>query len=228
MRQSIIIVLGLIVAFAVGAAFAQGHNQDDYWGKPYTIQALLGGVQYDDLVFTSSETGASTTVDMSTLPQLGGAWSTRPKGEKIFSLGLEATFLLGFKFDDVQTYTGVAQNYVTASSYLWMFDISGGAYANLMLGKKLRLYGGAGPLIMLSYYNSKQEYTATPGQNASHSDTAVGFGAYARTGLELQVHQHGYLGVGVRGNWSNIDFSDVGGASEISGIAGFVTYTAGL
>lgn len=199
-------------------------NQEDYWDKPYTIQALLGGVQYNDLAFTSS----SNTIDMSTLPQLGGAWSTRPSGDKPLSVGLEATFLLGFKFDDVQTYTGVANTYVTASSYLWMFDISGGAYANLMLGKKLRLYGAAGPLIMLSYYNSKQEYSATPGQNASYSETEVGFGAYVRAGLELQVHRHGYLGAGVRGNYSNIDFSDIGGASEISGIAGFITYTTGL
>ena len=37
--------------------------------------------------------------------------------------------------------------------------------------------------------------------------TAVRFGADPRTGLEPKLHQHTWLGVGVRGNWSNIDFS---------------------
>ncbi|VGO12470.1 hypothetical protein PDESU_01023 [Pontiella desulfatans] len=204
-------------------AFTAHANQYGYDSKPYTIQALLGGIRYDDLLFTSENgSGDSVEVDMSTLPQLGGAWATLPKGEKL-QFGMEASFLLGFKFDDVNTYSGVKNVYVDVSSYLWMFDIAGGVYANLPLGEKLRLYIGAGPLIMLGYYNSESDYV-----NTSHSDTSFGWGAYARTGFELQVHPGGYLGAGIRGNWCDIDFTDVGGASEISGVAAFITYTAGL
>ncbi|MDF7799709.1 hypothetical protein P4C99_09540 [Pontiellaceae bacterium B1224] len=210
-------ILGLMVA-----AVARGQYGEEEGN--FTIQALLGGVQYDGLDFTSPD-GTNTT-DMASLPQLGGVWSTVPKGDKL-SFGLECTFLLGFKFDDTSYYAGNNNIYVSASSYLWLIDFSGGGYANLMLGKKARLYGAAGPLIMLSFYGSKQEYTSgTP--NSSQSETAYGFGAYARAGLEFEVHNGGYLGAGVRCNWSNIDFDAVSNSSDVSGIAGFITYTAGL
>lgn len=221
MKTTKAVCLGLIVAIA--ASVQANAQYETEASNAAVVQALLGAVQYDGLEFTSP---SGTTTDMSKLPQLGGAWSTKPKAEKL-SFGLEAAFLLGFKFDDVNTYTGVANTYVTASTYLWLFDISGGAYANLMLGEKLRVYGAAGPLVMISYYDSKQEYT-TGVNNTSQSDTAFGFGVYARAGVELKVHEQGFLGAGVRGNWSNLDFNDVGGNSEISGIAGFLTYTVGL
>jgi hypothetical protein len=216
-----IMFTGIVIAAAANAVFASGSSYG-YEDKNYTIQALLGGVVYDDLVFTTGDGTSEATTDMSTLPQLGGAWGTLPKGEKL-QFGLEASFLLGFKFDDVTTYNGTHAVYVDVSSSLWLFDISGGVYANLPLGSKLRLYAAAGPLMMLGIYSSDSDYG-----NISVSETAYGFGAYARTGLELRVHNGGYLGAGVRGNWSNIDFSDVGGASEISGAAAFITYTAGL
>ena len=38
----------------------------------------------------------------------------------------------------------------------------------------------------------------------------------------------GMLGLGLRGSYSNVDFSDVGGSTELKGIYGFVTYTAGF
>jgi hypothetical protein len=212
-------LMGLMVAAAASAQYGEEDSN-------FTIQALLGGAQYDGLEFTNTGPGGTNTADMSNLPQLGGAWSTKPKDEGL-SFGLECTFLLGFKFDDITTYTGVANNYVSASTSLWLIDFSGGAYANLMLGKKLRLYGAAGPLLMLSFYKSDQN--ATTGVNAtSQSETGYGFGAYARTGFEFEVHNGGYLGVGVRGNWSNLDNNDAGASSEVSSIAGFITYTAGL
>lgn len=215
-----IMIVGLVATLAINTALA--YEDYDVEKKNYTIQALLGGVVYDDLVFETNDGDDGTYTDMSTLPQLGGAWGTLPKGEKL-QFGLEASFLLGFKFDDVTTYNGNNAVYVDVSSSLWLFDIAGGAYANLPLGNKLRLYAGAGPLMMIGIYNSDSSFG-----NIKVSETAYGFGAYARTGLELRVHNGGFLGAGVRGNWCNIDFSDVGGASEISGTAVFLTYTAGM
>ncbi|MDF7807459.1 hypothetical protein P4E94_08420 [Pontiellaceae bacterium B12219] len=210
-------MLGLLIS-----AVANGQYEEEE--SNFTIQALLGGVRYDGLEFTGP--GGSNTTDMASLPQLGGAWSTKPENEGL-SFGLECTFLLGFKFDDVTTYTGASSIYVTSSSSLWLIDFSGGGFANLMLGNKVWAYAAAGPLVMLSFYDSDEQYSdGSPG--TSQSETAYGFGAYARTGLEFEVHNGGYLGAGVRWNWSNIDFDVVDSGSNVSGIAGFLTYTANL
>lgn len=210
---------GLVLLGLFGAITAEAQ-----YGEPnYAIQALLGGVRYDGLEFTTTDDGGEDiTTDMSRLPQLGGAWSTLPKGEKL-QFGLECSFLLGFKFDDVTTYNGTHATYVNVSSSLWLMDFAGGAYANLPLGEKLRLYGAAGPLMMLGIYNSETDYSYV-----SQSLTEFGFGVYARAGLELQVQRNGYLGAGLRGTYSNIDFTEAGGSSELKGIAVFLTYTAGL
>lgn len=218
--------IGLLVLLLASSSAAQQHK-DDTWEQNYTIQALLGGVKYDDLVFQSTDSTDTSTIDISTIPQLGGAWATRPKGDK-FQFGLETTFLLGFRLDEVNyAYLGGNGAQVNISTSLWMIDFSGGGYVNVPLGSKLRLYGAAGPLLMIADYRSDREYTdSTP--NNSQSDTVFGLGLYARTGLELQVHRHGHLGAGLRMNWSNADFSEVGGESELSGVAAFITYTAGL
>jgi hypothetical protein len=112
---------------------------------------------------------------------------------------------------------------------MWMIDFAGGPYANLRLTDNLRIYGGVGPLMVFADYRSEREETGgTEDGDYDSSESVFGIGAYARTGFEFRVHERGMLGLGVRGNWSNVDFSDVGGSSEISGLAAFVTYTAGL
>lgn len=213
----------ILITLTLGLSAGNVLAQYDADTANYAIQALLGGARYDGLEFTTSDDGSEdVTTDMSRLPQLGGAWCTRPQGEKL-QYGLEFSFLLGFKFDDVTTYNGQHAVYVNVSSSLWLFDIAGGAYLNLPLGEKLRLYGAAGPLMMVGLYNSETDY-----KNVTQSQTEFGFGAYARTGLELQVQRNAYLGAGLRGTYSNLDFSEVGGSSELKGIAVFLTYTAGL
>jgi hypothetical protein len=61
-----------------------------------------------------------------------------------------------------------------------------------------------------------------------NDESAFGTGLYARTGIEIRIHDRGTVGLGARGNWAHVDFSDAGGRSEITGIAGFFTYTAGF
>ena len=216
-------LIGLALVLTVSAKGAAYDAEE----SNYTIQALLGGVKYEDLEFQSLEGTNSTSIDMTTMPQLGGAWATKPKGDT-FQYGLETSFLLGFRLDEVKyAYAGGNGAYVNISTSMWMFDFAGGVYGNVRVSEAVRFYGGAGPLMMYANYQSKRDYTdLTP--NSSESDSVFGFGLYARTGLEFQIQPQGWLGAGVRWNWSNADFSDVGGSTDISGIAAFVTYTVGL
>lgn len=228
MQISKLLWTGLSAVFISTTASAQYHKYDT-WEENYTVQALLGAVRYDDLKFenTDESGGDPVVVDMTTIPQLGGAWGTIPKGNR-FQYGLEASFLLGFKFDKVNyAYVGGGGAYVSISTSMWMFDLAGGGYANLWITDSIRLYGAGGPLMMFSNYKSERNYDdVTP--DSSSTESAFGIGLYARTGIEFQVHEQGYLGLGARWNWSSVDFSEVGGTSDVSGIAAFVTYTAGL
>jgi hypothetical protein len=207
---------------------AQSHKYD-YWDENYTVQALLGAVQFENLKFDVSDSAESAEIDLSLIPQLGGAWGTMPKGNR-FQYGLECSFLLGFMVDKINYLSaGGSGLYVSISTSMWMFDLAGGPYANLFLDKnnKLRLYGGVGPLMTYADYQADKDYNdSTPNENSSES--AFGIGVYARTGIEFRVHERGMLGLGARGTWAHVDVSDVGGSSDLVGIAGFVTYTAGF
>ncbi len=227
MKGALYIFTLLCILFSVQSASAlEQASRYDMWDENYTVQALLGAIKYDGLKFDNVDGADSTEIDMSTIPQLGGAWSTIPKGDR-FQYGLECSFLLGFKFDKINyAYLGSGA-YVSISTSMWMFDLAGGAYANLRLTDAIRIYAGAGPLMMYADYQSDRDYDdATP--DTSSNESAFGLGVYARTGFEFRVSESGYLGMGVRGNWSNVDFSEVGGSSDISGLAAFVTFTAGL
>lgn len=228
MHKQKIILAGFAALLLSTSTWAQEHKYDT-WEENYTVQALLGAVKYEDLKFDNTDGTDPIEVDMSLIPQLGGAWTTMPQGEK-FQYGLECSFLLGFKFDKVNYLSaGGSGLHVSISTSMWMFDLAGGGYANYWLTDSIRLYGGAGPLMMYSDYRSEREEEGGA-EDGTYSDneSAFGIGLYTRTGIEFQVHQHGYLGAGARWNWSSVDFSDVGGTSDLSGIAAFVSYTAGF
>lgn len=234
MKISLTLIAALLAA---GSVRAQYHKYD-VWAEDYQVQALLGVVQYENLKFNVPESETAREVDLSLLPQLGGAWMTQPQGGDRFQYGLECSFLMGFRFDKLNyLYLGGNGAYASLSVSMWAFDFAGGAYANLFLdqGQKVRIYAGAGPLINYAHYRTDLDKNPDPTipddapENEIASESAFGIGVYARTGAEIRLHEFGMLGLGVRGTWSNVDFTEFeGGSSELIGLAGFVTYTAGF
>lgn len=205
----------------------EGEYTYDYWDKNYIVQALLGAVQYENLKFDVE--GTSKQIDLSLIPQIGAGWGTVPKGNRRFQYGLECSFLLGFMSDDIDFYTGAGNSlHVRISTDMWMFDLAGGPYANVYIDKKhrFRLYIAAGPLLTYADYSTDCDEACAP--EYDDDDSAFGIGVYARTGLEFRIFGAGMLGVGVRGSWANVDFSDVGGNSDLTGLAAFVSFTAGM
>ena len=195
--------------------------------KGPSVQALLGAVRYDDLIIESASGTSSQAIDISTLPQFGGVWSTAAKGDKI-QFGLECSFLMGFNYGSV-SYSPTPASNVYAEYSLWTFDLAGGLYANTFLGKeeKVRIYAAGGPLLMtaLSYSESYHQNLIGADNYYRNNENSFGYGLYARTGVEIRVNEYGMLGLGVRGTWVNTDLSTI---SDLTGIGAFVTYTAGL
>ena len=225
--------IAALLLFTASGLLAQDHKYDE-WDFNYTVQALLGAVKYDNLELDIEGTNRRETADLSLIPQLGGAWGTLPKGDRI-QIGLETTFLIGFRTKDVDYIVISSGLRAKISTDLWIVDFSGGPYMNFFLdpGKKVRLYVGAGPLLMYADYNADDDRDIELPDNINEDDgdqdeSAFGVGVYARTGLEFRVHQRGTLGMGIRANYVKLDLSDVGGTSDMTGFAGFVTYTAGF
>jgi hypothetical protein len=202
------------------------YSEYDTWDKNYAVQALLGAMKFDDLEF-EVEDGQKEEADLSTIPQLGGAWGTLPKGDR-FQYGLECSFLMGFRVKDLEYLVINSGLRAEVSVSLWTFDLAGGPYASLFLdkGKKVRLYGGAGPLMMYADYNSDKDLSDDTTDDEDES--AFGVGVYARAGLEIRMYKYGMLGMGVRSIYADIDFNEVKGTSDVRGIAAFVTFTAGF
>jgi hypothetical protein len=200
----------------VGGAKAQ-MGQYNSWEENYTVQALLGAVQYENFKFDLKDSAERKEVDVSLLPQLGGAWTTLPKGDR-FQYGLETSFLLGFRFDKLNYLVlgGTSGLQASIEVSMWTFDLSGGAYASLFVDpeRKVRIYAGGGPLMVYADYWADRKYDDGITEDEKTSESAFGLGLYARAGIEFRTHEKGMLGLGARGNWSSVDFSDVGGRSS--------------
>ncbi len=226
MKYRLLSSIALLLMIVVSAS---GTTMYDEWEENYNVQALLGATKFENLKFDVEGSDTPVEVDLSTIPQLGGAWTTPARGDSL-NVGLETSFLLGFQLDKV-SFASSTNNalLINISTSMWMFDLAGGGYANLYLGadKNVRLYVAGGPLMTFASYRAKREFNdgSTP---RSDTESVFGLGLYARTGFEFRVAELGMLGLGVRSTWANVDFSNVGGSSELIGISGFVTYTVGF
>lgn len=216
-----------ILCIAMLCANARGqYSEYDTWEQNYAVQALLGAMKFDDLEFEVEE-GQDEEADLSTIPQLGGAWATLPKGDR-FQYGLECSFLLGFRVKDLEYLVISSGLRAEVSVSLWTFDLAGGPYASFFLDKekRWRIYGGAGPLMMYADYNSDKDLSDDTTDDEDES--AFGVGVYGRAGLEFRVYKYGMLGMGVRSIYADIDFNEVSGTTDVRGTAAFVTFTAGF
>lgn len=223
------LTLFFTAAMGIAAGSTTFAENYDVWINDYTAQGLLGVARFENLQFKVDDSDTPKEVDLATMPQFGGAWSTLPMGEHL-QFGLESSFLIGLQVDKLNyLYAGGGGLYVSLQSSLWMFDLAGGAYANLFLdpGRHVRLYAGGGPLLTYASYRSDKDFSDDSKDEVT-TESAFGVGVYARTGIEIRVQEAGMLGLGVRGTWSDLNFSNVGGRSDLTGIAAFATFTAGF
>jgi hypothetical protein len=228
-RRNRLNLIGMALLITAAGPTA-GANTYDVWVNDYTAQGLLGATRFENFKFNVDDSETPQEVDLATMPQFGGAWSTLPVGDHL-QFGLETSFLIGLKVDKINyLYAGGSGLRVSLSSSLWMFDFAGGGYANLYLGKsrKARIYAGGGPLMMYASYRTDKDFDDASVEDEIETESAFGLGLYARAGIEFRIYQAGMLGLGVRGTWSNLDFSNAGGRSDLTGVAAFATFTAGF
>ncbi len=110
---------------------------------------------------------------------------------------------------------------IKISTKMVIVDNGFGLYGSQMLGESFRLYAGTGPLIQFGDGKFEDELT-------SNTESGFGVGWYARVGLEYELKPREFLGIGVRGTNSEIDFGGSVGEFDTDALQVFVTYTMGF
>ncbi len=215
-----------ITAFCLLNACAQFRDFDDRRRSSRTeataVQALIGATFLDsDLDAQRVNPNDPTQVaeaDISQTPMIGIYGHQRLTGKKV-EFGFEGGLLFSWWRDDASVRAGNGSIIVLVDNELTAVDISAGAYVSArVLDDNVRLYAGAGPLMLFANIDSETEVSRT-------SDSAFGVGGYARAGAELAWGQGAFLGFGVRGFRTNVDFDTGVPDVDLNGVQAMLTYT---
>ena len=153
------------------------------------------------------------------LPLIGGGAQWKLTGDA-FDLGLEGFLSFAGRSDLAAFAVGGGGAVVAIDVNLLLFEAYGGVFASRFLGERVRLHGGAGPLLSWVSYDPDD---SADGEDADGS----GGGAYARAGFEFLLPSGRLAGLGVRWSESSIDLGSEFGDLELGDLELFVTYSYG-
>ena len=162
--------------------------------------------------------------DFNQMPLIAGAFQWPLWGNRI-DLGLEAGGSLSFRTNGGGFYFRSGGAVVAVNIDTFLFDLNGGLFASTHLGDKLRLYGGAGPLLQFANYSYQPDIAGTI---SSRSSSGFGGGWYARAGLEIVVSRAMMIGIGARWSDSQVSLGSGLGNLDVSGTQAFVSFTSGF
>ena len=200
---------------------------------PTFVQAMVGAAQFseDDLTFSEISTTDGTVTsdnDLSTMPYLGMAFQYPFHGENT-QVGLDGSFLFGWRSKDTTVRGGSGQIAISVDSSLWLADLSVGLFVKHTFFNRWRTYAAAGPAVVFGEYSEdtdEEDSTNEINEKNDNSDSEFGVGAYARVGFDYLFGPNAYVGVCVRGIKTNIEFDSAPDASSsLSGVQGFLTFS---
>jgi len=224
--HQILIFLGLMCCFCL-MNVSPGYSE-------VSSQAFIGftSLDEDEIDFKEidglDELDLEDKPDLSDLISIGGAGYSKLAGDQL-ALGIEYGGIFSGMVDDVDSKSGNSAVVISADSSLFLLDLFLGPQVNANLGDKVRLYCGAGPLLMIGYVSAdfeQREIEENYDIDVNENDTAVGAGGYVRLGVEVNTGRDSSVGIGVRGFTSSLDFSDTLGEVDFQGVQGFLTFTS--
>ena len=200
---------------------------------PTFVQALVGAAQFseDDLTFSETSTTdgtVSSDSDLSTMPYLGMAFQYPFYGENT-QVGLDGSFLFGWRSKDTKARGGSGQIAISIDSSLWLADLSVGLFVKRTFLNRWRTYAAVGPAVVFGEYSEDTEDEDSrieTNEKNDNNNSEFGVGAYARGGFDYLFGPNAYIGVCVRGLKTNIEFDGAPNASSsLSGVQGFLTFS---
>ncbi|MDW7644022.1 MAG: hypothetical protein SCI25_03165 [Desulfuromonadales bacterium] len=202
-----------------------------YEPPPTAIQALFGAAVFhdDSLTFREESTidpDTSKETDLSQMPMLGFVAQYALAGQNS-QAGFEGGLLFGWRSRSTSLTSNLEQTSVRIETSLWLLDLSMGLYASHVVADRLRLSLGAGPLLLFATYDGETEETDSQGDTATTdtSENAFGIGGYARAAVEYRLPDGAFMGIGLRGVTSTLEFEKGVDSSGLEGVQGFISYT---
>ncbi|MEQ1892349.1 MAG: hypothetical protein ABL998_07415 [Planctomycetota bacterium] len=181
-------------------------RQDDWTGRAPEGALVTGMIGLARLEVTDTDLDAGlgevTDTDEASLPLIGAVYQQPLVGRRL-RFGIEGGFSLSWENDVQAVLVDSGSAAIVAENDFLLIDLSGGVYADLMLGRRLRLYGGAGPLLQFASVDA--EWNDSVLGNVNVDENAFGGGYYARTGFELAFGAGTTVGLGVRYLDSSVD-----------------------
>jgi len=225
-RRFLIVAALLILAPALSSAYTS-----DYEPPPTDIQALVGAGRFqgNSLTFHEQSAADPTVIketDLSEMPMLGFSALYSLAGQQS-QIGIEAGGIFGWRSRNTTIYSTGQQTSIRIETSLWMLDVSMGLYASHVLANRVRLFAGAGPLMLFASYSGQRDETNALNETTSvdTSENAFGVGGYARAGIEFRLPDNSFMGVCVRGISTDLDFDNTVDTSGLKGVQGFLSYT---
>jgi hypothetical protein len=200
--------------------------------KDIHIQVMLGATRYSDLSFehqSTTDPSVEAKSEITVMPVLGVNGGL-PLMQKNFTLGLEGGALFGWRNDSV---TAVGQGGGTTRVYidneLYLLDLFFGPYVSADLGKRARIYVGAGPLLMVGQYDKRSDEHISESETIREDETSMasGAGVYARTGIEFKFDDGSFMGLCVRTFETKLDFENLPEEADVKGLQLLITFTPG-
>jgi opacity protein-like surface antigen len=208
-------IIGICLCFTVlnfNSYVLADENEDDI-----IIQCILAQMNLE-------EDDTDVQDDNYELPFLGVAVQ-KPFNENRLTYGLETGALLSWDNEKrhISASGGSSGGSATVviDNQMFLFDYFLGGYVSIDIARRLRIYAGAGPLIVYGSRDMEPEEEDDTIQPVTES--GVAFGVYARTGLELKIVDNFMIGAGLRSMTSGLEFEDEVGKNKVEGIQYYIS-----
>ena len=225
---AVLLVLGLGSCAIPGAR----SSPPEEWNEPRVpramIQGMLGATDLSrDPLAAYEEPDGLQVHGSGTLFLLGAAGQFPQWGDRM-QLGGECGFTVGRDAhrDTVKVHSSRAAVLAVHENDLVLGDLFAGAMVAIYPGSKLRLYGGAGP--MIQYGRVDLEYEDVDGALIEIDNSGFGTGLYARTGIELLFAPDTWVGFQVRWIESDVDFGGGIGDFDLEAVQYMLSVSRGL
>ncbi len=196
---------------------------------PKYTQLLAGQLQLSSDIVTLEYDNTHYLGELDTLPYFGGGAQIILQSGR-FGYGWETGGFISWKNDNfaysAQSGPGGATLTVDFDNEFWAFETFMGMYAEIKPLESIRLYLGAGPLILFGWADrdDRNEHPSTPETLGSiiviegnNSDTDISAGYYVRFGTEMRVYKNFWAGLNVRYMDAELDLSQSLGHFKIDG-----------
>jgi len=214
-----------IVIFSLFFLFSSTASANDKKKKRDDLVQVTFGVTYldrDDSVFSAPSDDESMRVEstIDSLPTFG-VMGQMPLWGDTNHAGIEAGVDGSWRRDTSRVVTSNGNILIRVDNTMYLINLYYGLYGSINLGNKARLYAGAGGMLNWGSVDLKSDSDTM----ADETESAFGFGPYARAGIEFALPNDALMGVGGRWISPNVDFTSSYGKIKIEGVQFMLTYS---